>query len=164
MTVSERIDSFLLDTQNGEYWFLSEEDPDNQHEIVKKALSYGLVVRSGHTYELTQKGYEVIEAGGFDNWKSAIEKREDEKHQATLDSTQATQRALIPAWFSGMVAAVALLFGFYQTWGKNEKEKEVNALRSELKAKDSLLTAQAQALKKRIPDGVLLPRIETKKK
>lgn len=134
MSESEWIDKFLWDIRKGNYIFLGEESPDVQHVALEKALAYGLLVRDRNNFELTEKGHQLIEAGGFDKWKKAKEKREDEAHRATVSSSESSRSSARASWTSAAFAAIAILFSVYQFIDSQEKQNEINELKSQLKS------------------------------
>ncbi|WP_420150347.1 hypothetical protein [Spirosoma sp.] len=79
MTQSEQIDEILDDLNNGELIALHNDVTDLFRNAVKKSIAFDLITPYSNTYRLTQKGYQCIEAGGFDNWRELVSKQEHDK-------------------------------------------------------------------------------------
>lgn len=128
--------------------------------------------------ELTTKGVEVYDSGGWkkhllqltkekQNQDAALlaeQRRQEEAHQATISSAHATtdaaksaRRSVAVAWFSGIIALFAFLLSLYQWISTKQTESDLIELRSKVKAIDSLMRDQLPAQK---PKEV---QIETKR-
>lgn len=114
-----------------------------------KAL--GLFAKSDLNISLEELGYTVIAAGGYRAWYNEKKRREDEVHQAVLDSSKATidaakssRQSKNAAWFSGIFGAVAVLITIYQLWKGNETDTQLNALTKRVESIDSLMKVQRQ--------------------
>ena len=146
MTISEQIDTILEESRNGEAIFIHSDLSELYIQAVQMAEAYNLIMKQGRGYVLTQLGYEVAEAGSFDHWRSSIKKREDEAHQATLDTARATvdaarsaKQSKVAAWFAGAVGAIAVGLTGFQIWKSNEVETEKELLQKRLVKIDSLV-------------------------
>lgn len=154
MTVSEQLDEILGSGAEGEYVVTHNSRSALYMQAVSIGASFQLLKKrpNTHHYDLTQRAYEVLEAGGFENWKAANKKREDEAHQATLDSAKATvdaakyaRQSKNAAWFSGIFGAVAVVIAAYQLWKSNETDSKINELTKRVESTDSIRTAQLQS-------------------
>lgn len=150
MTVAEQIDELLRGSEDGDLIVLHSGQSELYFKAVDMAVAYNLIVKRGNTYDLTRQGYEVLESSGFEQWKRENKKREDEAHQATLDSAKATIDAAKSAknsakasWVSTAFAAVAVLFSIYQYTESIRLQSQINELKSEPK----LLPQQSQGQK-----------------
>ncbi|RCR71463.1 hypothetical protein [Larkinella punicea] len=115
MTESEQINQILQDIIDGEYIAITGNSTELYRSAYRKMKAYGLIVPREKTYDITQIGIEVHEAGGFDNWVAANKKRENEIHQATLDTAKATVDAAKSAKeskYAAYVSAVAAIIAF----------------------------------------------------
>ncbi|SOD97640.1 hypothetical protein [Spirosoma fluviale] len=78
MTLSEQIDEILIYVAEGGYIGISNDTPDLYRKAVSKMKALGLIVPRANTYDLTDKGYDAIEVGGYEKWRELIAKREAE--------------------------------------------------------------------------------------
>ncbi|MEZ0611998.1 hypothetical protein ACAW74_26030 [Fibrella sp. WM1] len=155
MVPSELIDQLLTDTLNYENWSFSEEDPENLGAVLDKAVAYGLIRGGYQSQTVTQRGYEVLEAGGFDKWRTSIKQREDEAHQAALESAKATNDAAKSAKVSarialltGVIAIIPIAISVLQYLDSQSVEKEINDIRQQLKTQgQQSLTRKVEQVK-----------------
>ncbi|MEZ0611999.1 hypothetical protein ACAW74_26035 [Fibrella sp. WM1] len=144
MSESELIDKMLADfAANRDLGLLSEEASLMYPSSLRKMAAYGLLQSDNR--RLTEKGYQALEAGGFDKWKANNEQQEAEARRATLgsayatiDAAQSAKRSLIVAWVSGVVAILAFVFSLVQWWDNRQSQSELSVLRAKLVELDSL--------------------------
>ncbi len=127
----------------------------NQNMDQMKA--YGLIELNGtRSNRLTEKGYEVIKAGSFEKWLANSEQRQNEAHQAALDSAAATvdatasaKKSLRVAWIVGALSAIPIVLSVLQYADSRAKDKEISALTTELervsRSIDSIQSSLAQS-------------------
>jgi hypothetical protein len=157
MTESEVIDEILNALNEDRETTVKSELAYGQGYV--KAISYKLIEsRSKFNFKfITERGYEVIKAGGFEAWMEFNKRRESEIHQAALDTANATIDAAVSAKHSKYAAwtsiAIALLvsgFSVYQWWDLKQSQNIFNATTSKFVAQDSLLKIQLQNLQAKV--------------
>ena len=148
MTKSELIDYILNRTRKQDWVVIHSSVPDDERTAIHKAVDINLLVRRGNTFDLTEKGHEAIDAGGYDKWTAETKRKGDEIHKAALDSSKATVDASVyakqsrnVAWVSSVVALFALAFTIYQgiqTAAQDTKitdlQRQLDTLRLQFKA------------------------------
>ena len=148
MSTSEWIDQFLWNLSTGNFFFISEELPEFDRQAVDKALAFGLAVRDRNSFDITEKGHQVLEAGGFDKWKAAKKRREDEAHQAIIDSAKATVDAAQSSRQSKNAAiisiAVTLVLFAVSYLRDNQSGDKINALEKRLDTLSASMQVQSQ--------------------
>lgn len=78
LTESQLILKALIDARDS-FIAISKDTPDDYERAVSKAVSFRLLDHPArNVYRLTEKGYEVIEAGGFDEWRTAEKQKRDQ--------------------------------------------------------------------------------------
>ncbi|GAB3956916.1 hypothetical protein GCM10028805_48130 [Spirosoma harenae] len=159
------IDQLLITLESGGIVIITKSTNDSEVDAIFRAEAYGLLIQSGNRYRLTQRGYEVINSGGFKIWEETNQQRENEAHRAVIDSASATvdaagsaKRSTYAAWFSGVIALVAVGLTFYQIWKGSESDKEFNALKKRVEIIDSL-----RRVPQPVPKPIKAPK-ETRKK
>lgn len=161
MTESEMIDEVLLSVQSGGN--LRSFDKDDfllYGPAIRKMQAYSLIeTRSGSNF-LTQQGYQVIQAGGFEKWKAAVEQKEAEAHQAVLDTAKATVEAADSAkssaraaWVGGAVAVLSFAYSAYTGQQADELKGELKKVNERVEALDSLVTPQRRSQTTSVPSG-----------
>lgn len=169
MTESEIIDE-ILNALNENRETSVKDDP-NYRQGYGKAISYKLLESRGKFNFVypTEKGYEVIRAGGFDKWEQAKEKQASESHQATLDSAKATVDAAKSAkWskYAAIVSAIAAIIAFILPSLLNQKPESTNntdSTVSELRAKVDTLYSQLKVQSQIQKAKEVAPQIQIKK-
>lgn len=136
MTESELIDEILA-SLHGHYdiGLLDDKTFLIYGPTIKKMRAYNLIEETGNYNRLLEKGYQVIEVGGFEKWTAENKKREHQLHQATISSVKA-------AWITAILTAIPIVWGIYQYVDAQSKQKEINALKSERQSLLRQLQAQ----------------------
>lgn len=122
MTESEHIDLLLADRQNGDFFAMAQLNPE-QKSAAYKMIALDLISSRGNVYDIGEKGCEVIKAGGFDNWITEREKRENEAHQATLDTANATVDAALHPSILNTLLLLVLVYTAKRSQNENSSIK-----------------------------------------
>ena len=162
MTESEIIDEILRATKEGRQDSDEAQNSPLYRTALKTIAGYKLIrqvsFKSGRgSYQiLEERGNLVLNAGGFDKWKSSAEKRENELHQAALDSAKATvdaaessgisaisaKSSTRASWVSAIFAVIAVIFSIFQYVKSTDMQSEINELKTELRSHTQQLQVQ----------------------
>lgn len=172
MTESEIIDEILRATRDGRDDSDEVQSSPNYRSALKVIAGYQFIRNESRLngrvrYRLLEeKGHQVLDAGGFDKWKARNVKRENEIHQATLDTAKATvnserhaKQSKRAAWVASGVAALTLTYAVIQSYHTNKQDESINVMRVEI----DTLKSQLKALS-RIPKAIeVTPQTQRKK-
>lgn len=131
MTESQLIDKLLHELQTGyDTGPLDDEAFQLYPTAIRKMKALGLIEGEGRSQRLLEKGYQVIEAGGFEKWQAASRQREDQQTKASIGSYKAGRSSAIATWIATFIAAAASVYGIYQSSRAESKQAEINQLKS----------------------------------